>query len=221
MNTARWAGVAGVLFVVLFVLGFLTAGDVPGGDEDSDDEVVRYYEDSGNQSMLITVAYMLIASGLAFVAFSGLGLYSPMRAAEDTVARHSANLGIAASILTAAAISAGGIAFATVAAGVSFQDDPVDAGVARFLVHFGYGSILVWGGLASAASIAAFSLAGQRLALVPQWLAWLGYLAAVVLLFAIVYLPMIALPIWVLVASIRLLVQRAEIPARSGQALAI
>jgi hypothetical protein len=42
----------------------------------------------------------------------------------------------------------------------------------------------------------------MRTGILPKWLAWLGFVAAIVLLFAVVFLPMVALPIWVLATSI-------------------
>jgi hypothetical protein len=42
----------------------------------------------------------------------------------------------------------------------------------------------------------------MRTEILPKWLAYLGFVAAVVLLFAVVFIPMVALPIWVLVTSV-------------------
>ncbi len=202
MSELRWAGVAGVLFAVLFVFAVTTAGDAPGGDEDSDAAVTAYYEDSDNRGMLITVAYLLVASALALVVFSRVGPYSLMRDSADSLTRHCAALGMTGAVLAAAGISLGGMALAAVSGGVTFQDEPVDPGVARFMVHLGYGSILIWGGLAGAFSIASFALGALRSGAMARWLAWLGFAAAAALLFAVLFIPMVALPLWVLVASV-------------------
>ena len=42
----------------------------------------------------------------------------------------------------------------------------------------------------------------MRTGILPKWLGWLGFVAAVVLLFGVVFIPMIALPIWLLAASV-------------------
>jgi hypothetical protein len=55
---------------------------------------------------------------------------------------------------------------------------------------------------AAIAMIDATSVAALRTGILPRWFAWLGFVCAVVLLFAVVFLPMIALPIWLLCASL-------------------
>jgi len=42
----------------------------------------------------------------------------------------------------------------------------------------------------------------MRTGVLPRWLAWLGFVCGVVLLFGVVFLPVIALPIWLIAASI-------------------
>lgn len=202
MTELRWASVAGIIFAVLFVFAILTAGDLPGGDEDSDATVTEYYEDSGNRSMIITVAYLLGISALALVVFARLGPYSLMRESTDSLVRNLAALGMAGAVMAGVAILAGGVALAAVSAGVTFQDEPVDPGVARFMGHLGYGSILLWGGLTGAFTVASFALGGLRSGAITSWLCWVGLAAAVVLLFGVLFIPMAALPLWVLVASI-------------------
>jgi predicted lipid-binding transport protein (Tim44 family) len=83
------------------------------------------------------------------------------------------------------------------------------------LQSLGYGSLLVWGGLAASAMVATVSVAALREAVFPAWFGWLGALAAIVLLGAVIFFPMAALPIWVLIASV-LLFRRSDAaePAR-------
>jgi hypothetical protein len=45
----------------------------------------------------------------------------------------------------------------------------------------------------------------------PRWLVWTGFGCAVILLFSVVFVPMIALPIWVVAVSVALL-RRARTP---------
>jgi hypothetical protein len=48
-----------------------------------------------------------------------------------------------------------------------------------------------------------------RTDVLPRWLAWLGFICGVVLLFGVIFLPMIALPIWLIATSIVLYRQPA------------
>lgn len=111
-------------------------------------------------------------------------------------------------ILVAGSILAGAAGFGAVASGAMFQDVPIDAGVARFFLHLGYLSILVAGGLAAAMTIAAASASLWRSASLPRWLAIFGFLCAIALLFAVVFFPMAALPLWALIVGIVLIWKR-------------
>jgi hypothetical protein len=42
----RWAGVAGIAFVVLYVIGFAVGGEPP----DDDTELIAHYADSGERA---------------------------------------------------------------------------------------------------------------------------------------------------------------------------
>lgn len=55
---------------------------------------------------------------------------------------------------------------------------------------------------AAIAMIVPTSIAALRSGVLPRWFGWLGLDCALVLLLAVVYLPMIALPIWLLAASL-------------------
>ena len=62
--------------------------------------------------------------------------------------------------------------------------------------------ILLFGMFGAIALIDAASIVILRTGVLPRWLAWLGFVCAVVLLFGVVFLPMIALPIWLIATSI-------------------
>jgi hypothetical protein len=75
------------------------------------------------------------------------------------------------------------------------------ADVARFVPSLGFGAILIFGAFGAIAMIDATSIVAMRTGILPRWFAWLGFVAAVVLLFGLIFVPMVALPIWVLAAS--------------------
>jgi prepilin signal peptidase PulO-like enzyme (type II secretory pathway) len=72
---------------------------------------------------------------------------------------------------------------------------------------------LLGGGFAALVLVLTASIISLQTGALPQWLAWLGIVAAVVLVFAVIFLPMIALLIWVLAVSIVMLMRRDETPA--------
>ncbi|MEX0750374.1 MAG: hypothetical protein WD359_06145, partial [Dehalococcoidia bacterium] len=147
----------------------------------------------------------------------GLGLLPLLRAARRDAATYT-SLTLGAAVMTAVALFAGGIGIAAVGASALFDDDPVDPGVARFLDGIGYGSLLIWGGLSAALLIAVVSAAVLRERILPVWFGWLGVLAAIVLLFAVIFVPMLALPVWALVAGVLMLMGTTGGAAATGTA---
>ena len=100
----------------------------------------------------------------------------------------------------------GSFALAAVPAGISLGGEPSvsNADVARFLSQMGFGSILLGGMFGAFALIVATSIVTIRTAVLPRWLAYLGFVCGVALLFGVVFLPMIALPIWLIAAGVAL-----------------
>ena len=76
-----------------------------------------------------------------------------------------------------------------------------------------YGLILVYGALAAALLVAVVSMVSLQTQAFPSWVIWGGFVVAVVLLFAVIFLPLLALPLWVLGLSIARL-------QRGGRAIA-
>ena len=202
MTMTRLGALFGIAFAVLIVAAALSSGDTPSGD-DTDADIVAWYEDSGHQKLVLVDAYLFSGAAITLVLFAAVGLAPVLRAARRGGGAYAtATLGLAA--LAAAGMAMGGIALASVGADVLINDAPVDPGSARALQSVGYGSLLVWGGLAASAMVATVSVAALREAVFPAWFGGLGILAAVVMLGAVIFIPMAALPIWALIASVLL-----------------
>jgi hypothetical protein len=114
---------------------------------------------------------------------------------------------VAAGAVFVGLVVAGAMTLAAVPASISF-DSSAGAGVPRsgdvvsIVQSAGYGMILVGGMLSAAATIGMASLLTLRTGALPRWTAWLGLVAAVVLLFAVVWVPQIALLVWVLAVCV-------------------
>jgi hypothetical protein len=108
------------------------------------------------------------------------------------------------------------VSIAAVAGGAAFADAPVDAGVARFIEQIGFGAFLVGGLLSASLLITTTSVVTWRTSVLPRWTAWLGLVAALVLLFGVLFITGIALLVWVLVISAVILMQREEQPVRAS-----
>jgi hypothetical protein len=95
--------------------------------------------------------------------------------------------------------------FMFVAGEITFADAPVDPEIARVLPDLGWSFLLIAGAFAAIAMIDAASVLILRTGIFPAWIAWLGFVVAVVLLIAFLVFPIVALLVWVGVVSLALL----------------
>jgi hypothetical protein len=200
----RWAGLAGIVYVVLFVVGLIV---LMNGLPDTDAppaEVIRYYQESSNRDH-IHIGYLLILIGVFFLIwFLGTLREVVRRLAGD-------------GLLTAVTTVGGAVYAATTLVGFSLDeaiytmsDDTYNHAVYPGLIHAandaGY-VIHSAGGVGLGAAIVAVSLAALGARALPAWLGWLSVLAGVVVVFSIFFFPWFVIALWLVVASV--LVTRA------------
>jgi hypothetical protein len=203
MQQARrdlWTPIAGVLAAVTFVIGLILVANTPDNN-DTDAQVVAWYADHGHRLGVLIGTYFLAFCGLFFLWFVS-GLRQRLRAAEGPGGR-LANVALGGAVLFVGMLWVGAAALLAVPGAESFGDStPLRvADIARFVPSLGFGAILIFGAFGAIAMIDATSIVAMRTGILPKWFAWLGFVATVVLLFGVVFLPMVALPIWLLAAS--------------------
>jgi hypothetical protein len=200
----RWPAIAGIVFVPLFIAGwFISTGGVPDYDEPLA-EWVDWTTDSGSGAMALLSAYLLILAAIAFVVFAA-GLVGRIRDAQG-YGSLTASIAHGLSILGSALLASGGVAVNTGPIQRLFDDsvpDPTDPQVFIQIQSLGFGLALVGSALSVAAVIAIVS-ASLR-ATEPRWFTMIGYVAAVIMLGSVMFLPMVVFPVWVLIASILML----------------
>ena len=200
MRSTRTASVAGISFIVVYIVAWVISRS-----PDTDDPaatIAAYYTDKDNRVLEVISAYLFIVAALLFLGFVA-GLRGRLRSAEGGDAT-ATSIAFGSAIVFAGLVVAGAMSLAAVPAGMSLggTKPPSGGDVVNFLQSAGYGMILVGAMLFAAASIAAISVVSIRTSVLPRWTAWLGFVCAFALLFAAVWLPQIALLIWVLVISI-------------------
>jgi len=203
MRTARTAPLAGISFVVVYVVAWIVSRS-----PDSDDPaatIAAYYTQKSHRVLEVVSAYLFVAAALLFVCFVA-GLRARLRPAEGGEAT-ATTVAFGSAVVFAGLLVAGAMSLAAVPAGMALGGigAPDGGDVVNFMQSAGYGMILVGGMLFAAATIAATSLVSMRTSALPRWSAWLGYVCAFVLLFSVVWLPQIALLVWMLAISIVLL----------------
>ena len=205
---ARLAPIGGIIFAILLVIGVGLVGDHPDPDA-SEQEIVDYFADSDKHTLNIIGAYLWALAGVAFLLFL-THLRGVLRAAEGAPGT-LANLCFASGVVFTVFLMAGGATIAAVAGAIGFRDAPITSvDLVRTLPQMGYAMILLGGGFAAIGVVLTTSIVILQTGVLPQWLAWLGIVVAIVLIFSIIFLPMIALVIWILAVSIVLLTRREE-----------
>ena len=204
----RWSPLGGIVFVLLMVVGTFFVADVPDPDARAQ-EIADYLADSDNHTRNIIGAYMWVLGGLAFLWFL-TGLRSVLRGAEGGTGALS-NLVFGAGVVFTAVWMASSAAFAAVAFAIELGDAPVsDPEFVRVLPQMAWLLLLVGGGFAGLLLLLAAAVVILQTGVLPRWLAWLGIVIAIVLLFDVIYVNIVPFLVWVLAAAIVLLMRREE-----------
>jgi len=201
----RWGGIGGIVFAVLFVIGFLFMSDTPDGNA-SNREWLKYFRDSGNRRMLVIGALVLAVAAIGFLVFLGV-LRERVRSALPA-SEWVATVAFASGLTFVAMLAVFALGQGSVAAGVVFGDNPVplDADIMRAFVSAGFGALLVFGAAAAGLLVVTTSIAGGRGGLLPRWIVVTGYVVGVlVIVGSLLFFPFILFVLWMLVVSIVML----------------
>jgi hypothetical protein len=199
----RAAGVAGLVFAVLFTVSFLLVRNHPQADSTAA-QVADWYLDKDKTRVALVGLYLVPFAGIAFLWFAAVIRHNVLAARDrffDAALMGSAILFIA---MLFAAGASGGSLFAA----VEFRDAPAPSpdavGVTRALA---YTFFYVYALRAAAVFIVVTSSLGLRSAGLPRWLAVSGIATAAVLLLSVSFVPLVALlfPAWVTAVSIVIL----------------
>jgi len=193
-----WGSLAGLGFVVLFVLGTALIFDGPNGDE-APAKFISFYGDGGNRDK-INVGWLLAGLGL----FCFLWFVAALRELLAADIRDGM-LGFLVTI--------GGTGYAAVtmvaiglAAGVrTMSDDTYRHQVFPEVIHANSDGTYIahaTGTAALAAMIAAVSLAAFRSGVLPRWIGWFGVVAAVAALLSVVFFTIFIWLLWIAVVSV-------------------
>jgi hypothetical protein len=202
--SGRLAALAGAAFAVLFLAGTAVL-NIPQGV--SDQKLVAWWSDSGNQLASVVSMYTFVLAGLCFLAFL-VHLRSRLLAAEGGSGALTTLVVVSGSVfvgmLFVAAASRGAIGFAVKSPGTG---EPLPgADTLRYVPQAGYAVLGSGGLLAAALAIAATSWLIFRTAVFGRWLAWIGVAAALVIVGASSLLVgMLAIPamlVWALATSV-------------------
>jgi hypothetical protein len=205
-------GIAAIVFVVLFVVGFLLVSDTP--DEDaSNAEWVRYFADSDNRRMIVIGVIVWALAVLAFLVF--LGVLRELLRGASPGSEWISTVAFASGLVFAAMLAVAGLGAGSVAANVEFGDSPVvrDADVIRTFESLGFGALLLYGAATAGLLILTTSIVSGRGGLLPRWLVVTGYVAGVIVLVGgLIFVPLILFVLWMLAVGI-VMIGRSRVAA--------
>jgi hypothetical protein len=203
-STERWGPIAGIAFVVLFVAGLLL-NNLPDGDS-SIVKLASYYNDNGNRAQLIISSYLLFLAGVFFLWFLS-GLRVRLLEAEGAPGRLT-SIAFGGGLVFVACLMVAAACFMTVAANIAFGDEKFVANGAGALPELGYPVIFIGGFFGAIAMIDAASVLFLRGRMLPSWIAYFGFVTAVLLLVAFLFFPALLFVLWILFVSVAMLRSR-------------
>ena len=209
LTTPRAAGVAGIVFAVLFVLALYLLAKVVGITLDT--EQVMANLSGPNSTPGLVGLYLLPFAGIAFLWFIGV-IRDRIGDRED---RFFATVFLGSGLIFVAMLFAGGAVLGGLIAGNHFGlAAPTDQATVGFARAVGYSFLFVY----SAKVAGVFMLATSTIARRAAWSRWTylsGFLIAVVLLMSVSFFEPIVLllPAWVTVISVYILVTGGRRPA--------
>ena len=207
------AAIAGIIFVVLYLISFYLLARTPLGNA-TDAEIIAYYGDGTN--LTLTLAGMLIMPfvGIAFLYFMVL-LRATARASGFRSSRVLGNAQLATGTIFVALLFVATAGLVATPAAMQFANLQTDPLAARILPIFSMTVLLGFGMRMASMFVFTSSSIGRATGLIPRWFAYVGYVVGLVLLFAFTVAAWFALlfAIWVLVLCIIILWRRSQATA--------
>lgn len=213
LRAPRAAGVAGLLFSILFVAALIMVQGAPGGGS-SAAEIEEWYLRGGARHLAIVGLYIVPFAGIAFLWFIAV-IRSHVGDAED---RFFATVFLGSGLLFVAMLFAAAASIGAPLVSVKFQGAPVPGPDAIALARaLGYTFLYVYAIRVAAVFVISVSTLGLRTKTLPRWLAIAGIVMAVLMLLSVSFFRFIVVlfPLWVAAVSIVILLT-SRVPEGAG-----
>ena len=203
LDTPRAAGIAGLVFSLLFVVAILLARSHPARGS-SAEEIASFYLDQDAGRVALIGLYLIPFSGIAFLWFIAV-IRAHLGERED---RFFATVFLGSGLLFVAMLFAASAAAGSLLAAVKYQGQPVPGpDTVVFARALAFAFLFVFGVRAAAVFMLVVSTIGHRTGFLPRWLVVAGYVGGLVFLFTVTYVELLVLifPAWVTVVSVVIL----------------
>jgi len=199
----RSAGLAGILFSLLFLAAVLLAAPRPP-DGLTAAGLVDWFEQNARSQVTIAALYVMPLAGIAFLWFIAV-IRDRIGARED---RFFSTVFLGSGLLFVAMFWAAAAAIASMVAANRYEAaPPMDASTLETFRSLAYSFLFVLATRAAAVFMIVTSTVALRTSTFPRWLIIAGYVISLVMLFSLSLLQWIVLlfPAWVFVASLFIL----------------
>ena len=186
-----------ILFAVLFVAGLAMAGGASDTENKTSAEILKTFNDEKGGAVIS--AYLLVIAGLLFLPVA----WAMLRRVGAGLTELAESVARSAAVLFVGVLMVSSIVFASLAGAVVFggMDDPPPS-LIKYVPQMGFGLITIAAALSAGVFLVIVARAGQVSRAVPSWFSNLTYVAAVAMLVAVVFIPVVLLPIWAVGAAI-------------------
>ena len=200
MNWRRVAPYSGIAFVVFF-LASVVVSNVPSGTA-SDHAWLAAYATHAKQAGHLATGVCLVLAALSLMTFL---THIWTRVTEAREPQAVSPLPVVAAGVAAACIATGGILMATTSGSALIGSTPIPgADILRLGNDAGFAMVGVAGMLAAALSIACLSVQARAAGIFGARLTRFSLAVAIVLLASVVFLPIVALLIWLVAVTVTL-----------------
>lgn len=208
LRSIESAAIAGVVYAVLTIVALFLLR-LPADLRLSNEALTTWFEDAGNRTTLIVGLNLVSIASVAFLWFVAV----IRRRIGDHEDRFFSTVFLGSAVLYVATYITGTVALAAPALAFSVLDNAsVDGASATLAVGTATGLLLVIGPRIQAVFMFTTSTLILRAAVLPNWLAYLGYAGgAALFLIPLVFEPVgVGFPVWVLIASVTIGLTRPQ-----------
>jgi hypothetical protein len=206
----RFGPLAGPVFTVVFVVGFLVSGNSPDPDAHSL-KIAKYLASKSDYHKNIAVFFLILLVTLALITFYA-ALRSRLAEAEG------GQTGLPALVLGAGTASAVALATGLFLFGIASlaahdaakHGDLLDPGIYRVTQDLGYALWVTYSVLGAIVTWATWGVA-RRTGALPGWFAWTSLVVGVLCLASFFFFPILLYTLWIFVAGF--VVLRPRVPA--------
>ena len=203
LDTPRAAGIAGLVFSLLFVVAILLSRRHPAPGSTAE-EIASFYLDQDAGRVVLLGLYLIPFAGIAFLWFIA-AIRAHLGERED---RFFATVFLGSGLLFVGMLFTAAAAAGSLLAAVKYRDQPVPGpDTVMFARALAFAFLFVFGVRAAAVFMLVVSTIGLRTGFLPRWLVLAGYVGGLVFLLTVTYVELLVLifPTWVIAVSVVIL----------------